>query len=118
MFEKAAGNSRARTGMKSFPMPSRKPSETHRLLRELEHLQSEMLSLVKENRRVIADVHPEHRTSATNLLHYLALRRRDVRGLQGRLAALGLSSLGRTEAHVLSAVRAVINVLARLEGSG
>src|SRR6516225_178147 len=29
-----------------------------------------------------------------------------------------LSSLGRTEAHILSAVRAVTNVLASLEGSG
>jgi pyruvate kinase len=94
-----------------------KPSETHLLLGELENLHSEMLSLVNENLPIIADVHPENRTSATNLLHYLALRRHDVRRLQERLAALGLSSLGRTEAHALSAVRAVMNVLASLEGS-
>jgi pyruvate kinase len=35
--------------------------------------------------------------SALNLAHYLALRRRDVRPLQRRLMALGLSSLGRSE---------------------
>ena len=70
-------------------MPLGKPSETHLLLRELEDLHSEMLSLVNENLPIIAEVHQENRTSATNLLHYLALRRRDVRRLQERLAALG-----------------------------
>jgi hypothetical protein len=46
-----------------------------------------------------ADVHPEHAASAKNLMHYLALRRHDIRRLQSRLAALGLSSLRRMQAH-------------------
>jgi pyruvate kinase len=96
---------------------TRQPSETHQLIRELENLHSEMLSLVKENLPGIAKIHQENRTSATNLLHYLALRRHDIRILQERLAALGLSSLGRTEAHVMSAVQAVMNVLGSLNGS-
>jgi len=33
-------------------------------------------------------------------MDYLALRRHDIRHLQSELAALGLSSLGRTEPHV------------------
>ena len=49
-------------------------------------------------------------------MHYLALRRHDIRQLQSQLAALGLSSLGRTEPHVLSALHAVIQVLNRLAG--
>lgn len=61
-------------------------------------------------------VHPNYRRSATNLLHYLALRRRDLRPLQLRLAALGLSSLGRAEAHVLATFDAVLEVLHRLTG--
>lgn len=45
--------------------------------------------------------------SARNLLHYLALRQTDIRTLQQDLALLGLSRLGRTEAHVLSSLDAV-----------
>ncbi len=64
-----------------------------------------------------ADVHPDHRASARNLLHYLALRRHDIRDLQEQLGAMGLSSLGRTESHVFSALHGVMDVLARLDGS-
>ena len=42
--------------------------------------------------------------AATNLACYLALRRRDIRRLQEGLSALGLSSLGRSEAGVLAAL--------------
>ncbi|MFP5507076.1 MAG: pyruvate kinase [Gammaproteobacteria bacterium] len=52
--------------------------------------------------------------SAVNLAHYLALRREDLRGLQDQLAALGLSSLGRGEAHILDNLNRVIEVLARI----
>jgi len=88
--------------------------ELQPLIHELEDLYSEMVSLVQENRPALAQVCPENQTSATNLLHYLALRRHDVRGLQERLASLGLSSLGRTEPHVLSGVRAVMKILSSL----
>jgi pyruvate kinase len=49
--------------------------------------------------------------SARNLVHYLALRRHDLRQLQEQLAALGLSSLGRAETHVLANVDKVLGVL-------
>lgn len=51
--------------------------------------------------------------SACNLAHYLALRQFDLRHLQDRLAQAGLSSLGRSEASVLSTLDAVIDVLTR-----
>jgi pyruvate kinase len=56
----------------------------------------------------LKDQHPSYRDSARNLLHYLALRRKDIREVQKRLASLGLSSLGRTESHVLDNVTAVL----------
>ena len=52
--------------------------------------------------------------AATNLACYLALRRRDIRRLQEGLSALGLSSLGRSEAGVLAALDAVRDTLACL----
>lgn len=56
--------------------------------------------------------------SATNLLHYLILRRFDLRRAQKRLAELGLSSLGRAESHVrdgLTSVRRALSLLAASE---
>ncbi len=64
-----------------------------------------------------AEVHTDHQASARNLLDYLALRRHDIRPLQSKLARLGLSSLGRTEPHVLSSLHAVLKVLYKLAGS-
>ena len=54
---------------------------------------------------------PSMRESAYNLVHYLAMRRHDVRELQDELARLGLSSLGRMEAHVMASLQAVLEVL-------
>jgi pyruvate kinase len=59
---------------------------------------------------------PSMRASARNLAHYLAVRRHDVRALQDELARLGLSSLGRMEAHVMAALQAVLQVLHTLGG--
>jgi pyruvate kinase len=58
-------------------------------------------------------VDPIHRVSALNLVHYLALRRHDLRELQDRLAALGLSSLGRAESCVAATLENVAELLAR-----
>jgi pyruvate kinase len=60
----------------------------------------------------VAAAHPQWRPSLVNLLHYLAVRQHDLRPLQAELSLLGLSSLGRLEAHVLATLDAV---LARLQ---
>jgi pyruvate kinase len=59
---------------------------------------------------------PHFRKSARNLLHYLALRNRDMRNMQESLAELGLSSLGRSEGYVKNSLLAVRNNLARIYG--
>jgi len=56
------------------------------------------------------------RDSARNLLHYLAFRRFDLRRDQTRLSHWGLSSLGRSESHVLYNLDAVLGGLDRLRG--
>lgn len=90
----------------------------HRVLETLEsdvrRLRDAMLAAEVERAAEIAATHPAHRRSAANLVHYLELRHHDVRDLQARLAAAGLSSLGRSEAHVLATVEEVLSVLARL----
>jgi pyruvate kinase len=54
------------------------------------------------------------RASAANLLHYVALRRQDIRGIQDKLELMGISTLGRSESHVLYNIDAVIRILQRL----
>jgi pyruvate kinase len=68
-------------------------------------------SALAESDRVI---YPSHARSAANLLHYIALRRHDIRKLQNQLAILGLSSLGRAESQVLSTLDSVLRILYRL----
>jgi pyruvate kinase len=86
------------------------------LLEELAALRADIVAETRDARHCIDAAHPRHRASARNLLHYLALRRRDLRPLQHRLSILGLSSLGRAEAHVLATLDAVLALLRRLNG--
>ena len=62
----------------------------------LEQLERELLELESEMSLAIQAVPITHRESAKNLVHYVALRKRDLRPLQAELAQRGLSSLGRT----------------------
>ncbi len=64
----------------------------------------------------ISAVAPEHRSSARNLVHYWAIRQFDLRKLQAGLAMFGLSSLGRSEAHVQATLVAVRSAMAAMMG--
>lgn len=55
-----------------------------------------------------------HRASARNLLHYLELRKADLRPIQEQLASLGISSLGHAESNVLANLDKVLGILHRL----
>ncbi|HEX9146205.1 MAG TPA: pyruvate kinase [Candidatus Binatia bacterium] len=88
------------------------------LIRELREIRSEVIRIEHFFEHKTQQVHERHKQSTRNFLHYLALRQRDVRPLQERLARFGLSSLGRSESHVLANLDAVLNVLNRLVRSG
>ena len=59
----------------------------------------------------LSRAHPVHAAGAANLIRYVALRSRDLRDLQDRLTAEGLSSLGRMEADVLRNLDAVVGTI-------
>lgn len=82
----------------------------------LEALRADMLALEERFAPTLDDVPAARRPSARNLVHYVALRRHDLRDAQEALAALGLSSLGRAEAHALATVEGVLAHLARMTG--
>jgi pyruvate kinase len=62
----------------------------------------------------LAQVHPQFRDGARNLVHYVALRKFDIRELQEQLECLGLSSLGGAEENVLASVRSIRDALDRI----
>ena len=83
------------------------------MLKELEELQHDLLKLEKESTETLNQVDDRHKESARNLIHYLGLRRKDIRPLQQGLAQMGLSSLGRTESHVISTLNAMTTLLCK-----
>jgi len=88
------------------------------LLQELEEVRARCIDAESEISHSGGELAPTYVDGARNLVHYLALRRKDLRSLQAGLTQLGLSSLGRSEAHVMDSLDAVIAVLRRLDGSG
>ncbi|MFN7092260.1 MAG: pyruvate kinase [Allorhizobium sp.] len=82
-------------------------------------IHTEMMTLrqaILDGASLSSSGHGEVDPAIVNLAHYLALRRHDIRLLQRRLMALGLSSMGRLESRVLPTIDAVIHALASLSG--
>ncbi|UJW76007.1 pyruvate kinase [Rhizobium sp. SL42] len=86
------------------------------LLDELTALRAQILDDVPERLAMLTAGQQTADPAVVNLIHYLLLRRNDIRPLQRRLMALGLSSLGRLEGRVLVTLDAVIAALAALAG--
>jgi pyruvate kinase len=109
-------NNRTRAS-RPFPMAQPDTAPLQELSEEIASLCGDMVKLESSLLKRSLTLHEDNRPSARNLAHYLALRRHDIRKLQSQLARLGLSSLGRTESHVLDAFHTVHQVLTQLLGS-
>lgn len=86
------------------------------VIAEVAALRAVLLAAEAARADEIASVHPSHRRSAANLVHYVQLRSNDIRALQSKLGLLGLSSLGRAEPYVMATVEAVLAALGGLAG--
>ena len=73
-----------RRDSKTSPSRRSKKDPYTDLLRELAALHQDLTTLEGESSEVLQKVHAGHQVSAANLIHYLGLRRRDVR--RGRTA--------------------------------
>ncbi len=62
----------------------------------------------------IEPVHPSFQKSAPNLVHYRALRRLDITGLQKKLGHMGLSRIARSEPHVVASLQNCRDILKAL----
>lgn len=98
-------------GLHALPLDER---NIEPVFRELSALREEMVSESARAEARLQRIHVNYQLSARNLLHYLTLRRHDLRPLQFRLAERGFSSLGRAESHALATVDAVLELLHRL----
>ncbi len=98
------------------PEESRSVTIAH-LIQQVEDLRRFLLSYSSELQPRLSGLDQRWRVSADNLLHYLALRHRDIRQLQENLAERGLSSLGRSEAHVMATIDSVLQALNSLGGA-
>jgi pyruvate kinase len=78
---------------------------------ELVTLHDKAKDLEKEYKEELSQIPDSYRLSAKNLIHYLAVRRVDIRDLQIELSYMGLSSLGRLEAHVMAGLKSVLYAL-------
>ena len=83
----------------------------HSLLNDLQALAAQLQLTESQYRSNIETVHSNHTLSAKNLVHYLTLRRQDLRPLQQRLSDLGLSSLGGSDCCVAMRLKAMIVLL-------
>lgn len=93
------------------------PRSLQDLSASLHELRSALVHAEVDHEEQLAKVIEAKRPHARNLVHYLALRSRDLRELQRELAGYGLSSLGRMEARVLPAVDGLIETVdALVEG--
>ncbi|MBP6481137.1 MAG: pyruvate kinase, partial [Pseudomonadales bacterium] len=88
-----------------------------RLLSALGEIRAAALQLEATHAAAIEAIEPAHRASARNLLHYLGVRRHDIRALQADLVGCGLSSLSNMESSTLASIDSVLANLARLTGS-
>ena len=86
------------------------------LIEELQLLRQSMHTREGQMHTALSRVSEKYQESARNLIHYLALRVHDLRPVQEQLAWLGLSSLGRSESHVLANLDKVLGILHCLTG--
>lgn len=91
------------------------PAIARRALGHMQALQDAALALEAEYKDATAAACCQ--ASARNLIDYLAVRSYDIRELQADLTRLGLSSLGRMEAHTMASLQRVICLLHALLGT-
>ncbi len=87
-----------------------------RLLASLYQLRDDAMAAESACAEELGMLEGRQRESGRNLIHYLALRKHDIRHLQLDLLTLGVSSLGVCESHALASIDRVIEILEHLNG--
>jgi len=91
---------------------------TKRIKKSLAEIESSMAYEVEKRTGILSELHPVQLIAAKNLLHYLSLRKEDIRELQNDLHSMGLSSLASAESHIRSQLQAINERLGILYKAG
>lgn len=101
----------ARTEFCLQKRPLMKNTNAQQVHAAVERVCQDMMAAEQKAASLIGAVHPQQQQSAANLVHYLTLRREDLRQLQDALHHLGLSSLASSESHILRQAQSVLQRL-------
>src|SRR6516165_6747569 len=85
--------------------------EIESIIARLKPIRLEVLQAEQHFRKELDHVYSGNLQSARNLVHYMSLRRHDLRELQEDLGRLALSSLGRLESHAIATLDALLALL-------
>ena len=80
---------------------------TKRIKKSLKEIESSMVNEVEKRSSILSEIHTSQFMAAKNMLHYLTLRKEDIRALQNDLHSMGLSSLASAESHIRSQLQAI-----------
>lgn len=78
---------------------------------ELEKIHRMLIDQEPVAQGIAGSVHEDYRASAKNLYRYLLLRSGDIRGIQGTLSELGISSLGSAAGYVYENVSSALHLV-------
>ncbi len=95
-------------------MRSKGPIDLAKLVDQLNRVREEVLVVEEDHAKIIKGVHPNYQYNALNLLRYLKLRTHNLKKIQGKLTALGISSLSHAERHVLANLENILYLLTSL----
>lgn len=85
--------------------------DKERLEEELEKIHRMLVDQEAVAQDIAATVHEDYEASAKNLYRYLLLRSGDIRGIQGSLSELGISSLGSAAGYVYENVSSALRLV-------
>lgn len=75
------------------------------MIAEIDAIIHDALANVEKAAPILANIHPNYYKSACNLLHYRALRARDISKLQKKLGYMGLSRFAKSQSHVMASLK-------------
>ena len=85
------------------------------LFNEIEELIQYALEWEERYAEKIEQVHPKYTESARNLVHYSALKSKNLNSLQKKLGNLGLSRLSESEAHIMASLQTTRSILISMQ---
>lgn len=85
------------------------------LFNEIEELIQYTLDWENRYAEKIEQVHPKYTESARNLVHYCALKSKNLNSLQKKLGNLGLSRLSESEAHIMASLQTTRSILISMQ---